>query len=527
MSVKNPASRTYIINKLISDNNLYSYLEIGVSNPYVNFLSIKCPHKVSVDPCIQCEFFPAIAIEQFKPFITQQMTSDDFFAQNTETFDIAFIDGDHSFEQSLKDLNNALKVIPVGGFVVLHDAMPDEFDKTQWSNFEKKLPYNGEVWKTTICAIRANQGQLQIGTFPYDFGVTVIKKLVEDVPEIPALDLDYYRDFDIDSLLPVYDVADFRNSKVSYFTGLFNTPPQVLARTVKTVLNQSNKNWEWVLYDDSTNDADAKRLENYFASLNDPRIKYYRFNTGHTGLVGTSKKRAANLCTGDFLAELDHDDMLMPDITAAILKHGPGFDFIYSNCASVMVDDNNNFTQGEMFPAGFAMGYGSYRETVAVNPLTGHPYKYQECVCVPINPKTIRHIVGVPNHIRVWSKKFYDSVGGHNENLSVADDYELIIRSFLAGGKFLHLDMLGYLQLEEPKRTTWVRNTEIQNLWNAVLAKHNVDIKREFELRNMDDWAYKYAAEKIGFKVNPAGHGLYQYYNVPTQLDADAANARV
>ncbi|MBN1325336.1 MAG: glycosyltransferase [Alphaproteobacteria bacterium] len=528
MSNINPISRTYIINKLIFDNNLCSYLEIGVSNPYANFLSISCEKKVSVDPCLECEYFPKETIEGFKPFITHQTTSDSFFKNNHESFDIVFIDGDHSFKQSLKDLNNALKIIPVGGFVILHDAMPNDYDCTQIINFNNKLPYNGEVWKTVISAISAAGKNLQIGTFPYDFGVTVIKKLSNKVPEIKALDLEYYNDFIIPALNPVYDFKEFCNIKVSYFTGLFNTPQKVIERTTRSVLNQTNQNWEWVLHDDSNNDLDAKRLEKFFNSLNDKRIKYFRFNKQCNGVVGMSKKRAANLCTGDYLAELDHDDLLMPGITDKILKHGDGFDFIYSNNASVFVNDDETFSQGEFFGPGFSMGYGAYRKTKDINPLTGNIYEYQECIACPINPKTIRHIVSIPNHIRIWNKDFYDSIGGHNPNMSVADDYELVIRSFLAGGKFLHLDFLGYLQVEDSKRTTYSRNREIQFLWNSVLAANDEKIKKEFELRNIEDWAHNYMKKKIGFKSNFGKTlSIYRYYDVPSIIGTESANYKI
>jgi hypothetical protein len=211
----------------------------------------------------------------------------------------------------------------------------------------------------------------------------------------------------------------------------------------------------------------------------------------------------------------------MPYITDQIIKNGDGFDFIYCNSASVMVDDDENFSQGEWFDDGFAMGYGAYRTTRAVNPLTGHMHEYQECICVPINPKTIRHIVGVPNHIRVWNKKFYDSIDGHNKNLRVVDDYELIVRSFLAGGKFLHLDTLGYLQVYHGDNTTDKRRDEIQELVASILYKYDDAIRDEFERRGMDDWAYRWHAEHLGFV------DTYHYWDIPTIPDADAANFKI
>jgi len=487
---------------------------------------------------MECEYYNTASIEQFKKFINHVVTSDDFFAKNTEKFDIVFIDGDHSYEQSLKDLNNAMKLIPVGGFIVLHDAVPVSFEATQWEAFKKKQFYNGEIWKTVVSALRSPAAsRLQIGTFPYDFGICVIKKLADNVPEIPVIKLDYYKDFSLPALNPTYNLRDFYNKKVSYFTSLYNTPQKSIERTARTLLNQTNPNWEWVLGDDSNNDADATRLQKFFASLNDGRIKYMRFpNSG--GFIGLAKRRAATLATGDFLAELDHDDLLMPDLTDTILKNGDGFDFIYSNCASVVVNPDNSLSPGEHFgECGFAMGYGTYRKTVAVNPLNGYAHEFDECIATPINPKTIRRLMAVPNHVRVWSKKFYDAIGGHNIDILVADDYEIIVRSFLNGAKMLHLDMLGYLQVEYPTRSTYGYNDEIQVLANAIAVASDAAIKAEFEKRNMNDWAHKYYGEKFGFAGNyyqnmpwvagPSGFNGYNYWDVPTDLNATCANCKI
>ncbi|MCL1785893.1 MAG: glycosyltransferase [Alphaproteobacteria bacterium] len=516
--MKNPTTRTFVINKLIRDNGLKSYLEIGVSNPYVNYLDIRCPKKVSVDPCQVCEYFTKESIEEFKTFIDFQMTSDEFFAQNKDTFDIIFIDGDHSYEQSLADLNNALKIINPGGFIVLHDACPPCYENTQLDNFKKGQPYNGEVWKTVLSAIRQSKDELIVKTFPWDWGVTVIKKPSEYNVEIKPEKLDYHTDYTLPAMNPEYDARTLNNDKVSYFTSLYNTPQKSLERTARTLLNQTDPNWEWVLVDDSNNDADAARMRKYFESLNDARIKYYRYSTGSDGFIGEAKWRAASLCRGKYLAELDHDDLLMPGLTRDVIAAGDGFDFIYSNWASVMVSDANELSTTPNYPDGFAMGYGAYRRAQAVNPLTGGAYDYQECIAVPLNPKTIRHIVGVPNHIRIWNREFYNHIQGHNPDLWVVDDYELVLRSFLAGGKFLHLDTLGYLQIETGDNTTDKRRDVIQTIVAAIVAASDEAIRLEFASRKMDDWAYAYHKQHFGF-------GSLRYWDVPTQKNAPRADS--
>ena len=63
----------------------------------------------------------------------------------------------------------------------------------------------------------------------------------------------------------------------------------------------------------------------------------------------------------------------------------------------------------------------------------------------PINNATIRHIVGVPNHFRCWERHFYFGIGGHNKFMRIADDYELIVRSFLYT-RFTHIPVCCYAQ---------------------------------------------------------------------------------
>ncbi len=85
-----------------------SYLEIGCAADYT-FSKITCPMKVGVDP-----------VEGG----THRMTSDAFFAQNTQKFDAIFIDGDHNHKQVYKDAENALSILKPGGTLFMHDCNP-------------------------------------------------------------------------------------------------------------------------------------------------------------------------------------------------------------------------------------------------------------------------------------------------------------------------------------------------------------------------------------------------------------------
>jgi hypothetical protein len=136
------------------------------------------------------------------------------------------------------------------------------------------------------------------------------------------------------------------------------------------------------------------------------------------------------------------------------------------------------------YPDGFAFGYGSYRREG----------EWDVNVCVGVNPKTIRHIVGVPNHIRAWRKETYHAVGGHNRRLTIADDYELIVRTFLKT-KFCHIESLGYIQYiynnESGQNTHDATRGDIQRRVRSIANHYNHDIAQRFYQLGVRDWAYK------------------------------------
>jgi len=51
-------------------------------------------------------------------------TTDGFFAQNKETFDVIFIDACHEYEYVKRDLFNAIPILNEGGVIFMHDTDP-------------------------------------------------------------------------------------------------------------------------------------------------------------------------------------------------------------------------------------------------------------------------------------------------------------------------------------------------------------------------------------------------------------------
>jgi glycosyltransferase involved in cell wall biosynthesis len=271
---------------------------------------------------------------------------------------------------------------------------------------------------------------------------------------------------------------------VSFFTPIYNTKEK-LWTTYDSVKNQTFPNWEWVIVNDSSDGGKTLKIALEIASQ-DHRVKVYDFREKSGGIIGESKYRAATLTKGRWLAELDHDDYIMPDCAKYIIEAAskfPDAGFIYTD--SVELDEFHN---SMTYPDGFCFGYGKYRKE-------NHYRNTWDVVDSPnINPKTIRHIVGVPNHVRVWRRDVYFSVGGHNRNLSIADDYELIVRTFLKT-KFIKIPKLGYLQYiynnSNGRNTHDLSRADIQRRVRSIMYFYNDAINERFKELGVIDYAYE------------------------------------
>jgi glycosyltransferase involved in cell wall biosynthesis len=271
---------------------------------------------------------------------------------------------------------------------------------------------------------------------------------------------------------------------ISFFTPTYNTGNK-LRRTYQSLVDQTYNNWEWIIVDDSIDNGITYSIAKKISQI-DERVKVYKFDQRSGGIIGEAKYRAASLCNGEILAELDHDDILL-ERTAEYLnnaqKEYPDVGFFYTDC--IEVDENYNSL---MYPDGFAFGYGSYYDYI----WRGKNYKVaKEC---NINPKTIRHIVSIPNHIRAWRRTTYHSIGGHNRRLSIADDYELIVRTFL-NTKLCRIPYPGYIQFiydnSQGTNTHNATRKDIQRRVWSIANYYNLDIKKRFEELGVVDWAYE------------------------------------
>jgi hypothetical protein len=100
-----------------------SYLEVGV-NRGTTFLAVSAPYRVGVDPRFLLD--PSALQDRAIEFVTA--TSDGFFASlpPERSFDIVFLDGLHTFEQTYRDLCNSLLHAHARSVILLDDTLPSD-----------------------------------------------------------------------------------------------------------------------------------------------------------------------------------------------------------------------------------------------------------------------------------------------------------------------------------------------------------------------------------------------------------------
>lgn len=226
-----------------------------------------------------------------------------------------------------------------------------------------------------------------------------------------------------------------------------------LLELYESIVDQTYTNWEWVLY--LNGDCTASDIPEQIK--NDPRVVICRQNE-HNKNIGFIKNRAFHLGRGDVLVEVDHDDILTPDCLeelAVAYASDRNIGFVYSDDAMLHMTD-------EFVPYGEVYGW-SHR------PFT---WKGKELIAMDAfkpSSHALSYIWYSPDHVRSWRSDVYRMLGGHNPDLSVCDDHELMIRTYLAT-KMHHIPKVLYIYRITGDNTWLERNQAIQDKTVELMA---------------------------------------------------------
>lgn len=229
---------------------------------------------------------------------------------------------------------------------------------------------------------------------------------------------------------------------------------------------QSYDNWEWILFL-------GKNFEKGLIPKNiieNPKVKIYN-DYEEDSNIGSVKKKAFSYGFGDVLVEVDHDDILTEDCLEElnIAFQDDEIGFVYSNNAVYQ-------TEGEFIP--YSSNFGWEFEKFKWNDLDLISMKTFDP-----SSHSLSFIWFAPDHIRSWRKSVYEKIGGHNEDYSVCDDLELMIRTYLET-KMFHIPKVLYIYRITGKNSfiergdeIALKNKELHKKYAQILAERDADLK--------------------------------------------------
>ena len=200
------------------------------------------------------------------------------------------------------------------------------------------------------------------------------------------------------------------NIKFSITVPLYNTPKDFLREMIKSVTEQTYKNWELCLADGSTEDFSF--VEKYCKTLAaaDKRILYKKLQSN--GGISENTNECLKMATGDYIALFDHDDYLHPSALYEYAKviNEQKADFIYC--------DEDKFTK------------------------VGGPFR--DAFFKPdFSPDMLRSVNYIC-HFTVFSKKLLEQVGEFRKEFDGSQDHDLILRLTEKAQCIVHIPKILY-----------------------------------------------------------------------------------
>ncbi len=178
---------------------------------------------------------------------------------------------------------------------------------------------------------------------------------------------------------------------------------------VLSVLEQTYRNWELCLCDDGSEDPELTAAMAEFAN-GDPRIKVMALE--RNGGISRATNRALAAATGEFVALLDHDDVLEPDALAevvAAIARAHDVDVVYSD------EDKLDQLHRRYLPM-FKPDWDA--DLLLVYPYLGH--------LLAIRSDLLRHI------------------GGFRPEFDGSQDYDVMLRATELARKVVHIPRVLY-----------------------------------------------------------------------------------
>lgn len=196
--------------------------------------------------------------------------------------------------------------------------------------------------------------------------------------------------------------------KISIIVPMYNTPEKYFKELLQSLENQTYSNWEVCLADGSPEKAGY--IDELINPLGD-KVKY-NFLNENKGISGNSNE-ALKLATGDYIALLDHDDIIPKFALFEIVRtinENHDVDFIYTDEDKILEENNKRISP-------------HFKQDFALDTLRSYNY-----IC----------------HFSIFKKELMNKLQGFNSEFDGSQDYDLILRATEQAKHIFHIPKILY-----------------------------------------------------------------------------------
>lgn len=239
---------------------------------------------------------------------------------------------------------------------------------------------------------------------------------------------------------------------ISIIIPLYDTPEELLHECIQSVLSQTYENWELCLVDDASTQKHVARIIKEYASEDERIHTKIRRTNGH---ISVASNDALSMAKGDFIALLDHDDMLWPNAlfeVALRINDNDKVDFIYSDEEKITVDRHD------------------------------HKYPFFKPDWNPEFLESVNYIT----HFAVIRTDLVKKLGGFRDECKGAQDWDLFLRVSEITEKIVHIPTVLYSWRITDNSTAKDTKTKpyVRDAQRKALEDHFIRTGKNVELRS-------------------------------------------
>lgn len=215
--------------------------------------------------------------------------------------------------------------------------------------------------------------------------------------------------------------------RISVLVPVYNPDPNLLVQMLDSVLFQSYPNWELCIADDCSTDSEVEEILRRYEQKYEQIKVVFREENGH---ISKASNSALDIASGEFVALLDHDDLLDRDalyFAVDKINKNPNVKIIYTDEDKVSVSGR----------------------------------RYDPCFKPDWNKELLLSNNYI-SHFGVYQKALIEDIGGFRAGYEGAQDYDLVLRasSKCSSSEICHISKVLYSWRASPGSTALEASTK-------------------------------------------------------------------